>query len=52
MKKKEQVMEQTLNLNITVKAGAENAPDYYRKECWCKIPEITKDVDTFLCLCN
>ena len=23
------------------------APDYSRKECWCKLPEITKDVDTF-----
>ena len=23
------------------------APDYSKKECWCKIPEITKDVDTF-----
>ncbi len=23
------------------------APDYSRKECWYKVPEITKDVDTF-----
>ena len=23
------------------------APDYSRKECWCMLPEITKDVDTF-----
>ena len=23
------------------------APDYSRKECWCNLPEITKDVDTF-----
>lgn len=23
------------------------APDYSRKECWHKLPEITKDVDTF-----
>ena len=23
------------------------APDYSRKECWCKLPEISKDVDTF-----
>lgn len=23
------------------------APDYSRKECWCQMPEITKDVDTF-----
>ena len=25
----------------------EKAPDYSRKENWCKIPAITKDVDTF-----
>lgn len=26
------------------------APDYSKKECWCKIPEITKDVDTlYIC---
>jgi hypothetical protein len=24
-----------------------SAPDYSRAECWCRIPEITKDVDTF-----
>ena len=23
------------------------APDYSKKECWCKLPEISKDVDTF-----
>ncbi|MBQ7501808.1 DUF3089 domain-containing protein, partial [bacterium] len=28
-------------------AGAGKAPDYSRKECWYKFPEITKDVDTF-----
>lgn len=26
---------------------ADKAPDYSRKECWYKIPEITKDIDTF-----
>ena len=23
------------------------APDYSKKECWCKLPEISKEVDTF-----
>ena len=23
------------------------APDYSREECWFKIPEISKDIDTF-----
>ena len=27
--------------------SAGEAPDYSREECWYKIPEITKDVDTF-----
>ena len=27
-----------------------STPDYSRKECWCQIPEITKDVDTFYIL--
>ena len=26
---------------------AKNATDYSKKESWYKIPEITKDVDTF-----
>ncbi|MBQ7267282.1 MAG: DUF3089 domain-containing protein [Synergistaceae bacterium] len=29
------------------KANSEKAPDYSRKDCWYKLPEITKDVDTF-----
>ena len=28
-------------------APVSEAPDYSKKECWYKIPEITKDVDTF-----
>ncbi|MBQ7208256.1 MAG: DUF3089 domain-containing protein [Lentisphaeria bacterium] len=28
-------------------AGAGRAPDYSRRDCWYKFPEITKDVDTF-----
>ena len=31
--------------NVSAKTSA--APDYSKKECWYKIPEITKDVDTF-----
>ncbi|MBQ6325198.1 MAG: DUF3089 domain-containing protein [Clostridia bacterium] len=31
--------------DISAKISA--APDYARKECWYKLPEITKDVDTF-----
>ncbi len=27
--------------------GTGNTPDYSKAECWYKIPEITKDVDTF-----
>ena len=23
------------------------APDYSKRECWYKVPEISKDVDTF-----
>lgn len=30
-----------------VSAKISAAPDYARKECWYKLPEITKDVDTF-----
>ncbi|MBR0045062.1 MAG: DUF3089 domain-containing protein, partial [Synergistaceae bacterium] len=29
------------------KASRSGAPDYSNKACWYKIPEITKDVDTF-----
>ncbi len=28
----------------------EKAPDYSQKACWYRIPEITKDVDTFYIL--
>ena len=28
-------------------APVPDAPDYSKAECWYKIPEITKDVDTF-----
>lgn len=31
----------------TTPADASKAPDYSKKECWAKTPEITKDVDTF-----
>ena len=31
--------------DVSTKIGA--APDYSRKDCWYKIPEITKEVDTF-----
>ena len=31
--------------DLSAKIGA--APDYSKKECWYKLPEITKDVDTF-----
>ena len=31
--------------NLSAKVGA--APDYSKAECWYKIPDITKDVDTF-----
>ena len=27
--------------------SAEGAPDYSQKDAWCRLPEITKDVDTF-----
>ncbi len=30
--------------------SAGKAPDYSQKECWCRIPDITKDVDTFYIL--
>lgn len=33
------------NINSSETIGA--APDYSQKSCWYKIPEITKDVDTF-----
>ena len=29
---------------------ASNAPDYSKPESWYKVPEITKDVDTFYIL--
>ena len=31
----------------TTSAGIGAAPDYTRKSCWYKIPEITQEVDTF-----
>ncbi len=31
----------------TTSAGIGAAPDYTRKYCWYKIPEITQEVDTF-----
>lgn len=35
-----------MNNNLSSeKVGA--APDYSKAECWCKLPEITKEVDTF-----
>ena len=27
--------------------SAGEAPDYSKKDCWCRFPEITKDADTF-----
>jgi len=35
-------------MNSNLSAGTTgSAPDYSRAECWYKIPEITRDVDTF-----
>ena len=33
--------------NQEIEDAMTGAPDYSKKECWYKIPEITKDVDTF-----
>ncbi|MBQ9433530.1 MAG: DUF3089 domain-containing protein, partial [Synergistaceae bacterium] len=37
----------TKHYDFTLNGIAENAPDYSQKSSWYKIPEITKDVDTF-----
>ncbi len=36
-----------LSLPALADEGANPAPDYSRKECWSRFPEITRDVDTF-----
>ena len=34
-------------LSCAALSTASDAPDYSNKACWQKLPEITKDVDTF-----
>ena len=52
MKKKTVAMIATMASAISVyadetEASVSEAPDYSQASCWCKLPEITKDVDTF-----